>query len=57
MRSFFNTALIVGFSPTQYTILEGAGAVMLNVGVNGRFQTESVVLQARLADGTATSKK
>ena len=57
MFFFFNTALIVGFSPTQYTILEGAGAVVLNVGVNRQFQTESVVLQASLADGTATSKK
>ena len=51
-----NTALIVGFSPTQYTVSEGDGAVLLNISVNGQFEAESVVLQASLFDGTATSK-
>ena len=51
------TALIVGFSPAQYTILEGEEVALLNVNVNGQFEAESVVLQASLINGTATSKR
>ena len=50
------TALTVGFSPAQYTISEAGGAVLLNVNVNQPFEAESVVLQASLVNGTATSK-
>ena len=51
------TALtVIGFSPAQYTISEAGGAVLLNVNVNQPFEAESVVLQASLINGTATSK-
>ena len=53
---FLITALTVEFSPTLYNISEGRGAIMLNVSVNRETEAESVVLQASLIDGTATSK-
>ena len=56
MYVLLTTALIVGFSPTQYTVSEGDRAVLLNVSVNGQFEAESVVIQASLVNGTAISK-
>ena len=49
-------ALIAGFSSAQYSLAEGEGAIILNVSVNREIEMESVVLQASLIDGTATSK-
>ena len=49
-------ALIAGFSSTQYSLAEGGGAIVLNVSVNREIETQSVVLQATLIDGTATRK-
>ena len=54
--TFSTAAIVIGFSPSQYTVSEGGGAVILNVTVDRSLEAESVVVQAYTVDGTASSK-